>query len=143
MLGMEVVTGSIQIHIVNTLPKKPADQYRKYIPIAIKSVKEYEGLQRRAIEGCKKTAKRVKQAKKMVRQAFTKIVQSNPLQMTYHYLSQIIQEPAKPELSIKSRSLSEDTNASMELLDEQCAALPKSREQAGQIFCPSCLFEVD
>lgn len=52
----------------------------------------------------------------MIKRAFARIVQRNPLQMTFYCLSQIIQEPAEPEIFIKTRSLSEDTNATMEIL---------------------------
>ena len=41
MLGMDAVTGSLHIHIINSFPNMPVDQYQKYIPIAIKSVKDY------------------------------------------------------------------------------------------------------
>jgi hypothetical protein len=141
--GLEVITGSIQIHIINSLPKVSPDRYQKYIPIAIKSAKQYEGLQRRAFEGCKKTVRRVKQAKLLIRLGCARIIQSNPLQMTFHYLSQIIQEPAEPAPFIKNRSFSEDTNASGEILDDQNATLLKGSQQTSEVFCPSCLFQID
>jgi hypothetical protein len=115
---VEIITGCIVMQLARPEVKPFDGRYLKYMPTANKSIKKYEEMQKKTVERCRKTVKRIRQTKLYIRESLVKIRENNTIQMTYKYLTRAIEQPKDLMLAIKNRTLSEDTNSSMEIQEE-------------------------